>query len=421
LLRLSRKHVAHLIAAFEQDGFAGLEDARTRPPAHPANQLTLPFLQEVFAVQQDYPRAGRFRVHGLLEQQLGDTTPSERSVGRAMAINRFFMGAPGPWPPPPPARNGQDRRPLPYQLLYPHHYWFIDIRYLVKLEGHWVYSLCIVEGYSRMILAGMSSDYQDELAVLQLLHAALSEYGSPEGIVSDNGSVFTADAYQDLLRTLQIEPCYIEKGQAWQNLIEAQFKIQLRLADAQFEQATSREEIQTHHATFIQLFNTTPHWAHRERADGNKTPESVLGGEVGRRLSPDALRRVFRQLQFPRTVNRHGCVSVQRFYIYAEQGLTKRRVSVWIYADPLHIEYQQNLLARYTCTVDRQQKSLTSVRQPHFYQTPFASPQLEFFELDDEQWLKVRQRPPYSRSRPQRSLLRQFPLGFELVIWLCLL
>jgi hypothetical protein len=146
-----------------------------------------------------------------------------------------------------------------------------------------------------------------------------------------------------------------------------------------------------------------------------------LGGEQGRRLSPDALRRVFRQLQFPRTVNRHGCVSVQRFYLYAEPGLAKRRVSVWIYADRLHIEYQQNLLARYTCTVDRQRKSLTSVTNPNFYRTPFASPQLEFFELDDEQWLKVRQRPPYSRSKPQRSLARQFPLGFELVIWLCLL
>jgi hypothetical protein len=337
-----------------------------------------------------------------------------------MTINRIFMGAPGPWPPPPPSRAAQERRTLPYQPLYHHQYWFIDIRYLVKLEGQWVYSLCIVEGYSRQILAGMTSDYQDELAVLQLLHAALSEYGCPEGIVSDNGSVFTADTYKQLLHALQIVPCYIEKGQAWQNLIEAQFKIQLRLADTQFEQATSREEIQSRHATFIQLFNTTTHWAHREREDGRKTPESVLGGEGGRRVSPDALQRVFRHLQFPRTVNRHGCVSVQRFYLYAERGLAKRRVSVWIYADRLHIEYQQNLLARYACTVDRRQKSLSAVSHPKLYRTPFACPQLEFFELDDEQWHKVQQRPPYSRSKSQRSLVKQFPLGLGFVFWLFL-
>ena len=105
-----------------------------------------------------------------------------------------------------------------------------------------MYSLCIIDGFSRKILAGMASDYQDELAVLQLLHAALAEYGCPEGIVSDNASVFKADAYMQLLDTLQIEPCHIEKRQAWQNLIESQFKIQLRLADAHFEHVEDREE-----------------------------------------------------------------------------------------------------------------------------------------------------------------------------------
>ena len=36
-----------------------------------------------------------------------------------------------------------------------------------------------------------------------------------------------------------IEACYIEKGQPWEILIEAQFKVQLRLADAKFEQAAT--------------------------------------------------------------------------------------------------------------------------------------------------------------------------------------
>ena len=165
---------------------------------------------------------------------------------------------------------------------------------------------------------------------------------------------------------------------------------------------------------------------------------AVLGGAHGRELSPDTLQRVFRHLQFPRTVNQHGCVSVQRFYIYAEQGLAKHRVAVWIYADRLNIEYQQTKLARYQCVLDRRQKSLTAVSHPKFYQTPFASPQLEFFELDDEQWLKVRSRPPYSQSKRQKSSMQQLPLfakraqsaigtgavcaiGLHFVLWLGLL
>jgi hypothetical protein len=232
----------------------------------------------------------------------------------------------------------------------------------------------VIDGYSRQILAGMATDYQDELAILQLLHAALSAYGHPDGIVSDNAGVFTAAAYRHLWHTLTIDPDYIEKGQAWQNLIEAQFKIQLRLADARFEQATTLAEIQAAHAAFIETFNTTPHWAHRERADGRRTPMAVLDQARGRDLSPERLRQLFRQLQFGRTVNQYGFVSVQRFYIYAEQGLAKQRVSVWIYEDRLYIEHRQIPLARYHCRLDRRQKALTTVSQPHLYDTAFASP-----------------------------------------------
>ena len=96
-LTLSRTHVYTILDAFERDGIAGLEEQRTRPPQHPGNQLTLPFLKEALDIQREYPRAGRFRVHGLLERRREEPPPSEATVGRAMAINRQFHGAPGPW------------------------------------------------------------------------------------------------------------------------------------------------------------------------------------------------------------------------------------------------------------------------------------------------------------------------------------
>ena len=237
-LKLSRSHVYTILEAFERDGFAGLEDQRTRPPQHPENQLSLPLFKEVLDLQQAYPRAGRFRMHGLLAQQREEPPPSERTIGRAMAINRQFHGAPGPWQ---SARDEQTEavsfKHLPYRPAYRHHLWYTDIRYLVQLEGSWVYSICIIEGYSRKILAGMASPHQDRTAVLQILYAALAAYGCPQALVSDNGSVFTAKDYLAILRDLDIEPLHIEQGKPWQNLIEAQCKVQLRLADFPFEQA----------------------------------------------------------------------------------------------------------------------------------------------------------------------------------------
>ena len=104
-LQMARSHVYAIMAAFERDGFEGLEDQRTRPAPHPDDQLTLPFLKDVLDLQQEYPRAGRFRLPGLLEQQYGPDLPSESTVGRAMAINRRVHGAPGRGPVPETSRK----------------------------------------------------------------------------------------------------------------------------------------------------------------------------------------------------------------------------------------------------------------------------------------------------------------------------
>jgi putative transposase len=414
ILDLWRAHVGEIIAAFKRDGFAGLEDQRTRPATHPANQLTLPFLKEVLAVQQEYPRAGRFRVRGLLARRQGQEPPSERTVGRAMALNRQLHGAPGAWAtdrPDPAAPDGVIKE-MPYTPTRRHRYWFIDYRYLVRLgeDDHWAYSLCIIEGYSRKILAGMATEYQDTLAVLQLLAAALGEYGRPEAIVSDNGSVFTSDAYEGLLEELEIAVCHIEKGKPWENLIEAQFKVQLRLAEVAFAQADGFAAIQERHAAFVETFNTTPHWAHRDRADGLRTPVDVLGWVCGQGLEVERLRRALRHLQGERVVNLRGYVSVQRFYIYAERGLSRKRVSVWLYDGRLHVAHREALLARYAYRYDRRARRLVAVSEPELFRTPYASPQLELWELDDDQWGKIARRPYERHPRPPATGVRQLAL-----------
>ena len=417
VLKLSRQHVTTIIQSFEKDCFAALEDKRTRPANHPDNQMTLPFMDKVFQAQVEYPDAGRFRIHGILEQELGEDTPSESTVGRAMAHNRFWRGASHPLGKEDEA-DGETAE-LPYKPLYHHQYWFIDIRYLVKFEGKWVYSICIIEGVSRTILAGMASRFQDELAILQLLHAAFSDFGGPWGIVSDNASVFTAEAFMRVLEELEIEPCPIESGQSWQNLIETQFNVQRRLADAKFMQAESFAEIEELHAAFVQLFNTTRHWAHRDRTDDRLTPVAVLAGKLGRSVSLERLRRVFRHLQFTRVVNRHGNVSIQRFYIYAERGLTRRRVTLWFYEDRLHVEYKQTLLARYSYRLDRHSTKISNISRPKLYRTHYASPQLELLELDDSQWKKFLRRPEYARRRVATAkAARQLTLDLPLMSWL---
>ena len=105
-----------------------------------------------------------------------------------------------------------------------------------------------------------------------------------------------------------------------------------------------------------------------------------------------------------------GFVSIQRYYIYAEQGLSRKRVSIWIYEGKLQIEYQQTMLAKYQAEYDQHQRRLQEVSQPTLFQTTFKSPQLVLFELDDEQWLKIRQRSYHRQQKRIAKLAQQLPL-----------
>ncbi len=121
-------------------------------------------------------------------------------------------------------------------------------------------------------------------------------------------------------------------------------------------------------------------------------------------------------------VKRHGCVSVQRFFIYAERGLAKKRVAVWLYQDRLHVEYQHTVLARYQYRLDRKSKKITDIKKPSIYKTLFASPQVELFELDDDQWHKILKRPEYAkRRRRNKDSAKQLALAFHYMLLLILL
>jgi hypothetical protein len=218
--------------------------------------------------------------------------------------------------------------------------------------------------------------------------------------------VFRAGDYVAILKALEIEPTYIELRKPWQNLIEAQFKVQLRLADFQFERAQTLEEIQRLHAAFGETFNTTRHWAHQERPDGRRTPVEVLGWVRGRAVDPERLQHLFGQVQFLRTVNTYGFISIHRFYIYAEAGLSRHRVSIWVADGQLQIAYRETLLAQYRCAYDHRQRRLHEVSHPTLYRTQYASPQLELIELDDAQWIKVQQRA-FARWTPRKRAMEE--------------
>jgi hypothetical protein len=84
----------------------------------------------------------------------------------------------------------------------------------------------------------------------------------------------------------------------------------------------------------------------------------------------------------------------------------------------MHIEYRQQMLARYTCQLDRHTRTLHGVSEPNLYRSLYTGPQIEMIELDDEQWLKVTHRPPYApRKKMQKSIAEQLSWLTMLILY----
>jgi helix-turn-helix protein len=161
-LHVSRPTVDAWVQRFETEHFAGLVD-RSRAPNAPARKVWLPLMVQVSHLQKAPPDASRFRLWSLLAR----SDISERTVGRIMALNKLLYDD----IPPVPTRGGKRVPGLrPYQASHRHQYWFIDGRQLdVRVDGVKWWSVIILEGYSRTILAGAIAPTEATWVALMVL------------------------------------------------------------------------------------------------------------------------------------------------------------------------------------------------------------------------------------------------------------
>ncbi len=161
-LKVSRPTVDAWIRRFEAEHLAGLLD-KSRAPKAPARKIWLPLIVQVYHLQKRHPDAGEFRIWSLL----GRPDLSARTIGRVMALNRLVYDDIPHVP-----KKGVKRTPgpHPYKASFRHQYWFIDGRQLdVRVDGVKWWSLVVLEGYSRTILAGAIAPTEATWAALMVL------------------------------------------------------------------------------------------------------------------------------------------------------------------------------------------------------------------------------------------------------------
>lgn len=408
-LHVSRPTVQAWIRRFEAEHFAGLQD-KSRAPKAPARKVWLPLMVEVYHLQKRHPDAGKFRIWSLLAH----SEISVRTVARIMALNKqVYDDIPhvhkrSPKLPP---------QPHPYKASRPQQYWFIDGRMMdFALDGVKWWSLILLDGYSRTILAGAIAPVEASWVTLMVLYTACLRYGAPQYLISDSGGAFTSHDVTAVLKRLPIEPNPVlsTQGESYKNLMETHFNIQRRLFDYQFSLTQTPAELEQMHQTFMQTYNTTAHEGLLKEGFQPPIPIHVLAQAKGRLYSADELARRFSHAVFPRTTNRYGCVTLHSYHFYIEEGGPHTQVLLWVYGEQLRAVFDNVVLAEYHCRYDWRERKVKNIQDGVFYPTRFASPQGSLLPLNAQEALVLYR--PQSLRRPARSpFTAQQLLLFELV------
>jgi hypothetical protein len=356
-------------------------------------------MMEVFQLLDNNPLLGHYRVKMALDAlgyRYGHTT-----VWQMVALyKQAHPSAPREHHLPNPVER-------PKQATVPHQVWFIDVRSLVQIEGQWLYSLLLFDGYSRAIVGSGCAEQQHFSRVVQVFHRAVAQWGAPEEVVSDHAQVFVA--LSPCLDQLDIRWSPIERGHPWQHLAEGGFAVQRRMLDAYVVGCTEREPVYRQHAQFVQDYQFWGHWAHKRTDDQGRiyslSPEVILGQTKGRAVDAVRLRRVFRLRQLTRQVRPYGQIRLHNFGLYIDRALWAQTVEVFIYDDALRVEQAQQLIVLYPCLYDSTQRRIITIeaqgRQQYCH---FPVLQLALFTL--ELLRVVWEMPPYRRSPWPRRLLQ---------------
>jgi hypothetical protein len=367
----------------------------------------------VYHLQKVHPDAGAFRIWSLLAR----ADVSVRTIGRVMALNRLVYDD----IPHVPTRGGKlAPGPHPYKAQARHQSWCIDGRRLdFALDCVPWWSLIILEGYSQTMLARMIAPTEATWVALMVLYTACLRYGAPASLVSDSGGAYTSADVEAVWTRVQIQHATIvsTQGESSQNLMETHCNIQRRLYAYQFSLARTPAELEQRHQACIQTYNTTAHQGLLKDQRVPPIPLEVLGEAKGRIYAPDELARQFSHALFPRTTNRHGCVTWHSYHFYVEEGLPQTQVLLWVAGTQLRAMFEGIVLAEYHCRYDWRDRHVTDLGARVFHPTRVASPQERLIPLTPADSVVVyrtrapRRQAAHGSSTPQLLLFEVVQTG----------
>ena len=222
-----------------------------------------------------FPCAGSRKIVELLKKD-GDT------VGRKL-VRRLMteMGLYVIYPKENLSKKNFRESIVPYllrnkEITFPNQVWSIDITYIKMGRSH-MYLTVLLDWYSRKIVGWTLSDTLDTAYVLETVRNAVSEYGIPAILNSDQGSQFTSKEYKALLSRFGIRQSMDGKSRWADNVrIERWFR-SLKTELIYINEFNSPRELRSAIREYIRQYNAVRPHQNLDYA----TPDHVYGNAFG--------------------------------------------------------------------------------------------------------------------------------------------
>lgn len=140
----------------------------------------------------------------------------------------------------------------------PNQKWVTDITYL-QYGPSTLYLSTIMDLFNNEIIAYKLYEHQQIPLVTDTLKAALTATGNPEGVIihSDQGSVYSSYAYQQLVKDWNLVSSMSRRGNCWDNAVIESFHSNIKSEEFQYVKynSISNQEVRNRVDIFMKHYN----------------------------------------------------------------------------------------------------------------------------------------------------------------------
>ena len=140
------------------------------------------------------------------------------------------------------------------KILFPNQVWATDITYIPIGNTH-VYLVCIIDWFSRYIVGWRLLDDMSAPGIVTCMQQAIETFGAPAIANSDQGSVYSSNAYETLLKDNYILQSMDGKARWVDNVIVERWFRSLKTECIKIEEYETPRELRQIISEYVKTYN----------------------------------------------------------------------------------------------------------------------------------------------------------------------